>query len=220
MSPSRSSTAAAVLPYVAAVAILAGGMVGCRHNNEPDAAPAARPKATDIDPIKATPDYWLDQPAVASVTAGDFNRLFNAAERVARNHYFQIDQADRRAGLLVTAPATSKQFFEVWRNDTGTARGTLEASINTFHRTLRYEFTRNPDGTFTVTPKVLIERYSTQGHRVTTPAMAPAAFDPPPEDYDPSYRLHPWEPLYWYATGRDTALEKKIAESIESRVNR
>lgn len=200
--------------------LLACCVIGCHHGNAPDAAPTTRPLATDIPPEKADPDYWLDQPAVASVTAGDFNRLFNAADRVARNHFFLIDQADRRAGLLVTAPETSKQFFEVWRNDTGTARGTLESSIATFRRTLRCEFTRNPDGTFTVTPKVLIERFSTQGRRVTTPAMAPAAFDPPPEDYDPSYRLHPWDPTYWYATGRDTALEKKIAASIESRVNR
>jgi hypothetical protein len=94
------------------------------------------------------------------------------------------------------------------------------SSLSTTRRTLRYEFTRNPDGTFTVTPKVLVERFATQGRRVTSPALAPAAFDPPAEDYDPSYRLHPWDPTYWYAVGRDTALEKQVAKSIESRVTR
>lgn len=180
--------------------------------------PATRPTATDIDPVKATPDYWLDQPAVATVTGGDFDELFEAAERVARKHYYRIDQADRRAGLVVSAPTTSKQFFEIWRNDTGTASGTLKSSITTVRRTLRYEFVRNADGSYTVTPKVLIEQFSTVGRRVTSPANAPLAFDPPIEEYDAGYRRYPWEPTYWFAIGRDTALEKQLAKSIESRL--
>jgi hypothetical protein len=195
-------------------------VLGCHasHAPKPDVQPTTRPKATDVDPALATPDYWLARPAVAKVTAGDFDRLFNAAERVARNHYFNIDQADRRAGLIVTAPETSKQFFEIWRDDSGTARGTIDSSLSTHRRTLRYEFTRNPDNTFTVVPKILIERYSTQGRRVTVPAQAPAAFDAPADEWDPAYRHYPWDPSYWYATGRDTELEKQIAHSIESRV--
>jgi hypothetical protein len=195
-------------------------IAGCRSNRAADAGvePATRPTATDVDPVKATPEYWLDQPAVATATGDDFDRLFRAAERAARDRYFVIDQADRRAGLIVTAPSTSKQFFEVWRNDTGTARGTLDSSLATHRRTLRYEFTRNPDGTYTVTPKVLVERYSTQGRRVTVPAYAMAAFDPPAEESDPAYRHYPWDPTYWYAVGRDAALERKIVRSIETRL--
>jgi hypothetical protein len=204
----------------ALVVMLAVGLAGCQSAapTVTDAPPPETPKATDVDPQKAEPDYWLNQPAVASVTSADFDKLFDASERSARNHYFTIDQADRRSGLIVTLPATTKQFFEIWRNDSGTARGTVDSSLATHRRTVRYEFTRNGDGTFTVVPKVLVERYSTAGHRVTVPALAPNAFSPPPDESDPAYRHNPWDPTYWYATGRDTELEKQLASSIESRL--
>lgn len=199
---------------------LVAGLAGCQSTpTVTDAPPPERPKATDIDPEKAKPDYWLNQPAVASVTSADFDKLFDASERSARKHYFTIDQADRRSGLIVSKPEITKQFFEFWRNDSGTARGTVDSSLATHRRTVRYEFTRNPDGTYTVAPKVLVERYTTDGRRVTVPAMAMNGFIPPADESDPSYRHYPWNPTYWYATGRDTELEKQLASSIESRLH-
>lgn len=206
---------------VFAAAMLIAALAGCssfRHHSETEMEPATRPSATDVDPIQATPDYWLAQPAVASATSNDFQRLFSSAEGVARRRYFLIDQADRRSGLIVTAPETSKQFFEFWRNDTGTIRETIDSSLATERRTLRYEFTRNPDGTYTVVPRVLIERYSTEGRRVTVPAQAYIAFDPPPEENDPAYQQHPWDATYWYPVGRDTAMERQLVKSIKSRL--
>ncbi|HZZ42375.1 MAG TPA: hypothetical protein VFE58_05525 [Tepidisphaeraceae bacterium] len=199
-----------------AVTFLAGCGMNRHPGNPPE--PTTRPKATDIDPAQATPDYWYDKPAVASASFKDFYKLFNAAERVARNHYFQIDQRDPRTGLLITTPETTKQFFEIWRNDSGTAMGTLMSSLATHRRTLRYEFVHNPDNTYTVSPKVLVERYSTQGQRVTNSAQAGLAFTPAAEESDPNYQHYPWDAYYWYPVGRDTALEKKIAHSIQSRL--
>ena len=199
--------------------LAAGTTVGCSSARAPR-TPTTQPAATDVEPRQASPEYWFDQPAAATATYNDFDRLFRAAERTARRYYFSVDQADRRAGLILSEPGTSKQFFEFWRNDTGTARGTLLSSLATHRRTLRYEFTRNSDATFTVTPKVLIERYSTQGRRVTVPAMALLAFDAPVEECDPAYRHYPWDPAYWYAVGRDTALERDIVGSIETRLRK
>ena len=54
---------------------------------------------------------------------------------------------------------------------------------------------------------------------MTVPAAALSAFDAPAEEWDPAYRHYPWDPAYWYAVGRDSALERKIVESIQSRLD-
>lgn len=171
---------------------LLGGCV----KNKPANPGAAR--ATDVDPKLADKNYWLSQPASAEVSGRDFTELWEASEAVARNYLFRIDRRDYRAGLLTTEPMVSKQIFELWRKDAGTGYDTREATIAPIRRTIYFQFTPNADGSYTVSPKVVVERQS---------------------KVEPKYREEIDMPAsYWYALRRDTVLEGKVAEAIRKKM--
>jgi hypothetical protein len=181
--------------------ILIGWFVvpGCIGNRP--ANPATTRPVTWVDPNTATPEYWWGQPASVSVPGGNFNTLWDACERVARDWLFKIEMQDFRHGILATEPMVSKQVWEFWRKDAGTFTDTREATMDTIRRTIRFQFTREADGSYSMTPKVLVERKSI---------------------VDPKYRIEMYETPaeYWYAIRRDTPMELKLAEAVRGRLTR
>ena len=176
------------------LSLLLAGCIGKPAN------PAATQPTTVIDPAVAEPAHWLKQPATAEVTNPDFKKLWDACEAVAHDYLFKIDLRDFRRGLLKTQPMVSKQWFELWRNDAGTAKDVLEDSTGALRRTIYFQFTKNLDGSYTVAPKVLIERESR-----ASPADLP--------EYDTPHAL-----IYWYALRRDAPLEQKVAAAVERKL--
>lgn len=177
-------------------AVLCATMVGCIGKKP--ANPATTQPVTAVPEERAEPDYWLRQPATAEVNDRNFDALWRASEAAAKGYMFEIDLRDYRRGLIVTKPMTSKQWFEVWRKDTKGASNVAENSLGTLRRTVHFEFTKNLDETYTVAPKVVIERMS----RV-----------------DPKYAAVIDEArVYWYALRRDAELEGRLAESIRKRM--
>lgn len=179
--------------------------------------PAATQPATAIDPDRATLQYWIDQPAIAHVHSDQFQPLWNACRDSARDRFFNIDRNDYREGLLTTFPVISQQFFEPWRRDTGDGRELLQSSLATVRRTLRFEFER--DGDFwTVTPKVVVERFSLAERRITSVTqyrtIVQGATEPDRLGPDGQRIAN----SYWYAIGRDTALEQTLADEIHGRI--
>ena len=175
-----------------AVAALAAGCV----KDRPPAA-TTRP-VTDVDPARATPEYWLRQPSTVHALSTEFRPLWDAAEDVARAHHFTIDRRDYRFGLLTTHPVISKQFFELWRQDASSAGDVFENSLGTIRRSVRFEFAEE-NGRFQVSPKVLVERFSA---------------------IDPEYQIQDDATSYWYTIGRDHGLEKRLAAMIQKRLAR
>ena len=66
------------------------------------------------------------------------------AELLARG--FVIDFQNRTAGLIETRPLVSKQWFEMWKDDTVTAASVAKNSMQTSRRTIKLNFnwSRNP----------------------------------------------------------------------------
>ncbi len=182
--------------------------------------------ATDIDPATTQPAYWYGQPAVASVEGDSFHRLWSTAEDVARSYFFKIDRTDYRDGILTTEPLVSAQFFEPWRRDVQTVEDAVDASMATMRRTIRFEFTRVDADHWRVTPKVLIERRSIAEQRITSVVLYRKTFRRPVKSRDePSGTPESDQGIYlparyWYPIGRDEALEKSIAERMESRLKK
>jgi hypothetical protein len=174
-------------------------------------------RATDVPPTEAQPQFWLEQPPAAVVEYPTFEPLWDACEQVARRHLFTIDRLDRRSGLMTTHPLVSRQFFEIWRNDTATVADAAQSSLGTIRRTLRFELERVEDGTYIAVPKVLVERYIAPERRYTTTLQYAGAFMQPPTPA-PVRRPGTAEPAptdYWYVLGRDRALEQRLADAIE-----
>ena len=197
-----------------AILLLATFIAGCV------ADPSSAPKATDIDPAQATPYYWISQPPAATVKDDDFFKLWDACRVEVRHREFLIDREDYRAGLLTTQPLTSRQFWEVWRRDVGTIDGLEDSSLASIRRTVRFNLIRQEDGTYLATPRVLIERYASVERRLTSITQYHTAFSSPRPTQESDTTTTPGLPTdYWYAVGRDQALEKDLAAAIQHRLN-
>jgi len=170
---------------------------GCIGNRP--ANPATTQPVTMVDPKLAEQDYWLAQPGVAEAR-GQFDPLWETCEQTAQDYRFNIDRRDQRSGLLTTQPLITKQWWEFWRKDAGTLKDTQEATLATIRRTIFFRFKKEPDGSYSVTPKVLVEKES---------------------KVDPKYKADIEGPsTYWYPIRRDLVLEKRIAESVRKRVDK
>ena len=222
------------------LATLAGGCAGpassSRSTNAvaPTASgtPAASQPATSAtattprqpSPASARPAYWLRQAAVARVEASDFEALWRACEASARHFGFALDRLDYRGGAITTAPLTSKQFWEVWRNDVATLGDVANSSIATYRRTLRFDIAKTDGGRFVAEPRVVIERFSRTEQPIAASVYLRNAFRTQrnsrawgTRETDRGVQL---PRQYWYATGRDEALERNVAGQTRKQLAR
>jgi hypothetical protein len=178
--------------------------------------PPAAPVATDIDPAQATPEFWWDKPAQVRVPVSDFDRAFVAAEKSARDLFFVVDRSDAREGLITTRASTAAQWFEPWRQDNASWDSIVRSSVDTYRRTVRIQIEKVPDGGFIITPKVLVERQTLVGRRITGVVgfRGFTSIDQSSITADTDDGRAPAS--YWYAIGRDYELELQIGKSIVS----
>jgi hypothetical protein len=190
-------------------AIVAGGCAVSPHS-----APTTRP-ATAIDPVYGKSDYWFAKPGIVHVACTNFDSLWDNSVRVAHSNYFVIDRQNYRQGLLTTRPLISKQFFEPWRSDVGDFHSLLQSSLGTVRRTIHFDIRKLPDGSYTATPKVLVERHSVAEHRITSVTQYQDVFstDRPLEETSDEEGATV-VPDYWFAIGRDYALERDLADQL------
>jgi hypothetical protein len=206
--------AVAVLVFVGAVL-----MPGCITKPQ---NPSATQPATALDLATTQPSYWLNQPAVAQVRWDNFDEIVEVGKQVMRGYQMVPDRVDYRAGEFTTTPQISKQWFEPWRWDTGTAVEVFANSLGAIRRTLSLDVVRNPDQTFTITPKVLVEREVILERRVTDVSQYRLAFSGPGVRIQPRESVtldpatYPDVPIkYWYPTGRDPEMGVKVAARLQ-----
>lgn len=164
----------------------------------------------------ANPAYWYAQPAPSSASANDFDQLWKTSEEVLRSYLFEIDRREPRSGVMTTQPMVSAQWFEPWRRELTNADDTLTSSVQTVRRTVQLQFTKTDAG-YTVTPRVVVEQQSIQPKRVSgllsrTYFRRVRGDDTYGDRATDAGQLNPTN--YWYATGRDQALEEVLARKI------
>ena len=205
---------------------------GCAGKHASVATPPARQVSAtgpaSTQPVQSIasgrPAYWLRQPAVATVRSNNFDALWNACEEAARHFGFVLDREDFRAGVVTTDPLTSKQFFEIWRNDVATAEDLANSSLATYRRTLRFDIDKEKSGGYVASPRVVIERYSRTEQPISASVYLRNAFRTQRKsrawgsrETDRGVQLPRQS---WYATGRDEAIEKRIAAEVSKRLDR
>ncbi len=215
---------------LSAAAIAAGtfaitGCIGARPAN-----PAATQPVTEIDPATTQPSFWYAKPAISEVDTGNFDAAIEACKVVARSYLFEIDRVDYRGGLVTTLPLVSKQWFEPWRPDTGTMGMVLDNSIATIRRTLVFQIVRNADNSFTISPKVLVERESLLERRITDVTQYRQVFSGPAGSHasadraqismneDAENPLQDLPPKYWFPIARDTKMELGVGARLRGKL--
>ncbi|HLL88600.1 MAG TPA: hypothetical protein VK324_04800 [Tepidisphaeraceae bacterium] len=188
-------------------------ITGC-ITGKPDAG--ARARVTPADPAPATNDYWFDRPATATAEWPSYPTIWAAARQVALDRGFAIARADYRGGTMTTDPLVSAQWFEPWRQDVVTPRDRAQSSLQTVRRTIRFDIVPAPGGTFRVTPKVVVERQSFIERRVTSAIrLGQALTATVVQGNQTTDQGLPLQDNYWYATGRDEALERALADQLQ-----
>jgi hypothetical protein len=196
------------------VASLLAGCTSAKKPPSTNPAPATRTISPD-DPRLADADFWWSQPAHVSVR-GDFDPLWSAAERCLKDLFFEIDRRDWRSGVLSTRPLISAQWFEPWRGDVASSHARTSSTLATERRTVRIEFVTLIDGMWEARPRVLVEREAVVERQITSSAMTRGAFSRRSLrgslEADRGIEL---PDRYWYAVGRDPALERQLAARMQ-----
>lgn len=140
--------------------------------------------------------------------------LWHAIQDTLRQHRFQIDRLDRRAGIITTFPEVSQHFFEIWRKDVASARDFWEATINPIRRWVEVRMAdKTTDDQHGLTVLVHKERLSSPDRQFNSTGAAYQFFG----DSLPSTSGHPRvTPEYdrWLDLGRDAAMEDHLLRQI------
>jgi hypothetical protein len=188
--------------------------------------PAATQPVTVLDLSTTQPSHYLQQPAAAAVNSANFDRLWKASEQVCRNHLFTLDREDSRSGNLTTMPLVSAQWFEPWRRDVRTVHDVEESSSATIRRTVHFNLTRNDDGTYMSTPRVIVERATISEQRITSVTDYVSIYNPVRDPTDQQHGTIESDlgfilpPRYWYVLGRDPEFEKVLADEVLRQLDR
>lgn len=118
----RGVTAPFARPLVVAIFLAPLLVAGCTKPIPPDAATGV-----------VVPDADLDA-------------LWNASLDVLNRYEFTPDRQDRAAGVIVSVPLSSKQFWEAWRFDTIGTYENAQASLQTIFRKVTVRFVRAAAG--------------------------------------------------------------------------
>jgi hypothetical protein len=188
--------------------------------------PAATQPVTVLDLSTTQPSYWLSQSPTAQVSAANFEQLWRASEQTCRNHLFTLDREDYRTGVLTTVPLVSAQWFEPWRGDVWTIHDVEESSSATIRRTLYFNFSRNGDGSYTCTPRVIVERQTIAERRITSVTDYVNVFNTARDPNDQQHGTLESDlgfilpTRYWYVLGRDPAFERVLADDVRQELLR
>jgi hypothetical protein len=119
----------------------------------------------------------------------------------------------------------SGQWFEPWRRENRTPSDVAESSLATIRRTLRFEFARQDEYAWQVTPKVLVERQAQAERRITSVVLYRRVFSSPtgaaqrPRGTRESDEGIVLPDRYWYPLRRDTEFERAIAEAVRVKLS-
>ncbi len=170
------------------------GMVGCQQPHAPS------------------------QPAAQTllINKGDIDLAWDETLDVLREHYFVPDRQDRRAGLIVSYPDTSKQWFEFWRDDAQGSFEVAESSLHNIRRTVEVRFVPVKDK-YEIKVCVLVHRESAPSRQVTSSSGVQMAFrDSVPLVTGETARRS--RVLRWVFVGEDMRLANYLVRRLERRI--
>jgi len=168
---------------------------GCQHPREP-IQPSSRTLVINKSQIDIVWDETLD---------------------VLREHYFVPDRQDRRAGLIVSYPTVSKQWFEFWRDDAQGCYQVAESSLHNIRRSVEVKFVPAKDR-YEIRMTVYIQRKSQPQRQITTSSGAFQIFRDNAPLYISGQSADRNEIVEWVNVGEDVRLANYLLGRLERRL--
>jgi len=182
------------LPALVSVIIAAGLSAGCH-----------RP-VTDLADHKRT----------VLISKSALDQAWDETLDVLREHNFEPDRRDHRAGLITTRASISQQWFEFWRADAQGSYQWAESALHSIRRWVEVRFVPKADN-YEITVTVHVQRKSQPERQVTTASGALQIY----REKLPIYtgeRLGTGQGVRWIEIGTDPKLENYLLERIERRL--
>lgn len=159
-------------------------------------------------------DYQSSRPVSVANTSEQGDRLWESVQETLRRHQFRLDRVDRRAGVIITLPATSKHFFEFWRHDVDTWRDLCESTLNPLRRWVEVTVERGDDNAWNrLSVVVHKERLSSPDRQFNSTGAAYQYFGDSLPSTTGLVRVTA-EHDAWLDIGRDPALEDHLLRGI------
>ena len=159
-------------------------------------------------------------PAPQAAADEDFNAVWDAAVQTLRQHQFELDRTDRRAGVIASFPMVGQSWFEFWRADAATGRDLLESSLHTIYRQATVTIRRGgaeASGECHAAVEVQVWRSNRPAGQVTSASEAYEMFlDPDALSPDRGGREAGGAGPAPVALGRDAKLEEILARRINT----
>jgi len=181
--------------FILTAAIAAVGPLGCIQHTRP-----------------------IIEPQSPSRAQQNFEAVWDASCRVLREHHFDLEVQDRRAGLITTEPLVGRHFFEFWRDDAATPTDVVEGTLQTLARQVEVSIQADPQNPQQYFPNVQVQvlRSDEEVPQVTNTSEAYGLVgtgrrESRPEGA-PAVASDAYVPL-----GRDEQLENLLAEKIRQR---
>jgi hypothetical protein len=148
------------------------------------------------------------------------DKLMQVVEKTLYAMRFEIEKYDVENGVIRTRPLRGGQFFEPWRSDNAGGFNAAESNLQSLQRTVEITFQPQQTGICLQCevntqrlslPEVPIEGYYSTPALYTASSRSSQALD---VDNDQL------EKMRWTDLGRDTALEQKILQRIQQKINK
>lgn len=161
-------------------------------------------------------------PSEPRVIQGDPYVIWTAGQEELTSRGFLLDRVDRRMGVIETFPATSKQWFECWRNDVAGAEALAESSLQTVRRQVKLQVTQVEPDQLRLECRVAVEKYDSSreiypGYTRTYNVLGNVSGRIPLLSTSERRKDKTEE---WIPLGEDPELQKTILDSIARRVEK
>ena len=196
-------------PALAVAAILLSTLPGCQARFG-EAPPPVAPLPESPEPL---PSF--------TITGAQYAEAFDAAKGMLRDHRFQLDRIDARAGVITSRPASSAGYFTPWIRHTASTAEAVDASLNRERRIAAVGFApaddstvddlRSYQGDIAVTVGVAVERVLTPGARHTTTSIRLSS-----TYTNPAWLERDMQPHHAVFAGIDLPLAERMRENLSN----
>lgn len=146
----------------------------------------------------------------------DPDQLWLQSQTELRARGFDLENVDRRAGIIETAPRTSSQWYEFWARDVVTWQGRAESSLHTLRRSVRLQMQADPGNNCQLSCQAMVDREVVAPAVVSGSARANSIFAGAAGRMPTLKSPGDQQPSQWVSLGRDSDLEQDILQSITS----
>ena len=146
------------------------------------------------------------------------SQAMEVAENVLRNMHFVIEKYDTDVGFIRSKPLRGAQFFEFWRSDNVDPASSAQANIHSIQRIAVLNFVTQPEG-LCVDCDVAVRRLSIPDKGIVSESYAAGMYTHGDKSLQKlTLSTEQKEKMAWVDLGSDAALETKIIELIQQRI--